>query len=190
MSVRQILCVSTVVMIGAVASSAPAVAEPAELVAENFRLQASNYNPVIADLDAALPRASVAAVVDSANRTGASCSPHPKAVAAFCWESGDNATTDWYPQGITTSADASPDGQYEGKTVVLTSWYYHGSGDNKGVRISFVDSTTRSSGPTAHASALPAGPEDFSYWQSRDQLWTLAEHPGHRSVLAVKASAF
>ena len=100
---------------------------------------------MITDLDAALPRASVAAVVDSANRTGASCSPHPKAVAAFCWESGDNATTDWYPQGITTSADAS---------------------------------------------ALPAGPEDFSYWQSRDQLWTLAEHPGHRSVLAVKASAF
>jgi hypothetical protein len=46
---------------------------------------------------------------------------------------------DWYPQGITTSADAGADGQYEGKTVILTSWYYSGSGDNKGVRVSFVD---------------------------------------------------
>jgi hypothetical protein len=46
---------------------------------------------------------------------------------------------DWYPQGITTSADASADGQDEGKTVIRTSWYYSGSGDNKGVRVSFVD---------------------------------------------------
>jgi 5-methylphenazine-1-carboxylate 1-monooxygenase len=125
--------------VGMVASSAPAVAAPQPLAAENFRLQASDYNPVIADLDAVLPEASVAAVVESANRTGASCSPHPNAVAAFCWESGDNSTTDWYPQGITTSADANTDGQYEGKTVILASWYYSGSGDNKGVRTSFAD---------------------------------------------------
>jgi hypothetical protein len=305
-------------------------------------------------------------------------------VAAFCWESGDNSTTDWYPQGITTSADANADGQYEGKTVLLTSWYYSGSGDNKGVRASFVDyanpsvpryrhvllvepykdatgnanfrvvpvhaggivwyghylyvadtragfrvfdtrhiwkvstgdkskigrqsngsfhahdyahalpqaltfaasttgsyvdlrysavsldrtsspqsvivpeydadatgtrvvrypidestlllkpsddgyvhgseayridipsmqgataigrkffvssirgastpgavyTFTQTSGPTAHAGALPPGPEDLSCWQSKGQLWTLAEHPGKRSVLAVKASSF
>ena len=40
---------------------------------------------------------------------------------------------------VTTSADASADGQYEGKTVILTSWYYRGPGVNKGVRVSFVD---------------------------------------------------
>jgi hypothetical protein len=74
-----------------------------------------------------------------ANRKGALCSPDPDAVAAFCWQSGDDATTDWYPQGITTSADASPEGEYQGKTVVLTSRHYTGSGDDKGVRVSFVD---------------------------------------------------
>jgi hypothetical protein len=79
--------------VGSVASSAPAVAAPAELAAENFRLQVSDYNPVIADLDAVLSKASVATVVDSADRKGASCSPHPNAVAAYCWQSGDESTT-------------------------------------------------------------------------------------------------
>jgi hypothetical protein len=384
MGVRRGLLVSAGVETGLGGSSAPAVAAPLQLVAENFRLQATDYNPVIADLDAILPKASVAAVVDSANRTGAWCSPHPNAVAAFCWQRGDNSTTDWYPQGITTSADASADGRYEGKTVVLTSWYYGGSGGNKGVRVSFVDyaepsapqyrhvllvepqkdaagnpnfravpvhaggmfwygyclyvadtwggfrvfdtrhiwqvstgdkrkigrqsdgsyhahdyayalpqaltfaasttggyaplrysavsldrtsspqsvivpeydadgtgtrvvrypidestlllkpsgdgyvhgseayqvnirsmqgataiggkfyvsssrgesrqgsvyTFTKTGGPTEHPNALPPGPEDLSFWRSRDQLWTLAEHPGNRSVLAVKASSF
>ena len=75
--------------VGLVASSAPALASPAELAAENFGLQVSGYNPVIADLDAVLSKASVATIVDSANRKGASCSPHPNAVAALCWQSGD-----------------------------------------------------------------------------------------------------
>jgi hypothetical protein len=123
------------VVAGLVGSSAPVVAAPTALAAENFRLQASDYNPVMADLDGVLSTALVWDVVDSANRTGASCSPHPNAVAAFCWESGDNTTTDWYPQGITTSADASANGQYEGNTVVLASWYYSGSGNNKGARV-------------------------------------------------------
>jgi hypothetical protein len=48
---------------------------------------------------------------------------------------------------------------------------------------------TKNSGPTEHAGALPPGPEDFSYWTSRGQLWTLAEHPGNRSVLAIEASS-
>lgn len=122
-----------------VVSSVRDAAAPAQLRAENFRLKVSEYNSVITDLDAVLPNASVAAVVNSANRNAASCSPHPNAVAAFCWERGDNSSADWYPQGITTSADASADGKYEGKTVVLTSWYYHGSGANKGARVSFVD---------------------------------------------------
>ena len=41
-----------------------------------------------------------------------------------------------------------------------------------------------------YASALPPGPEDLSYWASHNQLWTLAEHPGKRSVLAIKASSY
>jgi hypothetical protein len=49
---------------------------------------------------------------------------------------------------------------------------------------------TGTSDPNEYAKALPEGPEDFSYWQSKDELWTLAEHPGNRSVLAVRASSF
>jgi hypothetical protein len=49
---------------------------------------------------------------------------------------------------------------------------------------------TRTKGPTLHSGTLPPGPEDLSFWRARNQLWTLAEHPGQRSVLAVKASAF
>jgi hypothetical protein len=44
---------------------------------------------------------------------------------------------------------------------------------------------SKNSGPTEHAGALPPGPEDFSCWASRGQLWTLAEHPDDRSVLAI-----
>jgi hypothetical protein len=131
-------------------SSAAAVAAPVQLRAANFHLKMSEHNPVIADLDALLPKASVSAVVDSANRRGRSCRPHPNAVASFCWQRGDDSTTEWFPQGITTSADASADGKYEGKTVVLTSWYYKGSGDNKGVRASFVDYANPSEPPYRH----------------------------------------
>jgi hypothetical protein len=134
-----------------VAASAPAVAAPAELAAENFQLQVSDYNPVIADLDVVLSNVSVATVVDSANRKATSCNPHPNAVASFCWQSGDDSNTEWYPQGITTSADASLDGAYQGRTVVLTSWYYSGSGgDNKGVRVSFVNYANPSAPPYRH----------------------------------------
>jgi hypothetical protein len=121
---------------GRIASRAPVVAAPIPLAAENFRLQTTDYNPVIADLDGVLPTTLVKDVVDSANRTGSSCNPHSNAVAAFCWESGDNTTTDWYPQGISTSADASANEQYEGKTVVVASWYYSGSSNNKGAHLS------------------------------------------------------
>jgi hypothetical protein len=118
---------------------AAAARAPKPLVAANFRLRASGHNPVIAELDARLPSVSVAAVVASANRKGRACRPHPKAVAAFCWQPGDASTAVWYPQGVTTSADASADGRYEGKTVIVTSWYYKGHGGTKGVRVSFVD---------------------------------------------------
>lgn len=132
-----------------VASSAPTAA-PTSLTAENFRLQRSDYNPVITALDSILPTATVGDVVDSANRMGFLCSPHPNAVAAFCWQSGDNTTTDWYPQGVTTSADASASGQYEDRTVILTSWYDKGGGNKKGVRVSFVDYANPSALPYRH----------------------------------------
>ena len=49
---------------------------------------------------------------------------------------------------------------------------------------------TKVSDPVENPRALPPGPEDLSYWQSRDELWTVTEHPGSRAVLAVRASSF
>ncbi|MBK1788355.1 hypothetical protein [Prauserella cavernicola] len=128
------------VVVGAPAPSASAA--PTALAANDFRLSEGEYNPVIAQLDDELPVASVPAVLDSANRAATTSGCDPAAtgqLAAFCWQSGDNSTPDWYPQGISTTADAYDSGTYEGRTAVFVSWYYNGSGTDKGARISFVD---------------------------------------------------
>lgn len=121
----------------------PAAASPAvaTLTAANFRLQASGYSPVVASLDAALPVVTVPTVVGDGNRAAASCSPGAaNRLAAFCWTSGDDDVSYWVPQGITTTADASPTGAYDGSTAILVSWYDNGTdGYDRGVRVSFVD---------------------------------------------------
>jgi hypothetical protein len=33
-----------------------------------------------------------------------------------------------------------------------------------------------------HYDTLPIGPEDVSYWGPKDQLWSVTEYPGSRSV--------
>ncbi|MEV0647069.1 hypothetical protein AB0I28_17560 [Phytomonospora sp. NPDC050363] len=38
---------------------------------------------------------------------------------------------------------------------------------------------------TTEYDVFPPGPEDLSYWESRDQLWSLSEHPGQRFVYAI-----
>lgn len=111
------------------------------LTASNFRLRASSYSSLIDDLDAALPNVSVSTVVNDGNRAAVSCAPAAaNRVAAFCWNSGDNNVGYWWPQGVTSSADAYDAGTYEGKTVILVSWYDDGSdGIDRGARISFVN---------------------------------------------------
>jgi hypothetical protein len=48
----------------------------------------------------------------------------------------------WWPQGITTSADAGGDGTFEGRAVLVTSAYSHPvDGVHQGARLSFVDLT-------------------------------------------------
>ncbi len=41
-----------------------------------------------------------------------------------------------------------------------------------------------------HDDVLPIGPEDLSYWAARDQLWSVTEWAGSRSVFAIRASAY
>lgn len=59
------------------------------------------------------------------------------------WSERDARTRRWWPQGITTSADAyGPDpagGTFEGQPVVMTSWYAHGViGRLLGSRVSVI----------------------------------------------------
>jgi hypothetical protein len=122
------------------------------LVASNFRLRASGYSPLIDDLDAALPNVSVPTVVADGNRSATACTASAaNRLASFCWNSGDNAVTYWFPQGVTTTADAYGAGTYEGATAILVSWYDNGtSGLDRGIRVSFVDYSTPSAPTYRH----------------------------------------
>lgn len=81
-------------------------------------------------------------MVNSANRSGA---PHQLNYTGFMqgwmW-GGDDQTGQWYPQGITTSADYQETGLYNGRFIMLASWYDHSDEvAGKGARISFVNMT-------------------------------------------------
>lgn len=70
--------------------------------------------------------------------------PAEAAAYGMVWRRDDERTSRWFPQGITTSADAyAPepgDGTFEGRDVVLASWYGHGDvGRRLGSRISVID---------------------------------------------------
>lgn len=80
---------------------------------------------VLADLNR---RASAVRVPASAARWG------------FRWDDEDTHSLRWWPQGITTSADHDHSETYDGRRVVLTSWYSKDlAGVHKGSRISVVD---------------------------------------------------
>lgn len=54
----------------------------------------------------------------------------------FAWDAEDRATEQWWPQGISTSADASDTEDIAGKHVLVVSWYAKA---DQGVRVTFVD---------------------------------------------------
>lgn len=63
-----------------------------------------------------------------------------KVAAAWRWEKVDNRTARWWPQGITTSADAFASTRLDGREVIAVSWYSKQlAGYGKGTRISFID---------------------------------------------------
>lgn len=62
---------------------------------------------------------------------------------AYTWDRVDRRTTDWWPQGITTSADASDTEEIGGRRVLAVSWYAKEvEGVNQGSRITFLDLDT------------------------------------------------
>jgi hypothetical protein len=72
---------------------------------------------------------------------------------AFTWDEPDTATTTWWPQGITTSAESvQAKTQLPGRTVVLAAWYAKGraSRPDRASRVSVLDVTDDSAPRYAH----------------------------------------
>lgn len=60
----------------------------------------------------------------------------------FRWNTGDEAVSYWYPQGITSSSDAAAAGVVDGRNALMVSWYHRTEErPTKGVRISLADIT-------------------------------------------------
>lgn len=91
-------------------------------------------------------RVGLRGVLADLNRVGSHTEvPGEAPVAGMAWQHDDQHTTRWFPQGITTSADAygadPSGGMFEGHSVVMASWYSHGWLGRLllGSRISIID---------------------------------------------------
>jgi hypothetical protein len=92
--------------------------------------------------DATGGRVGLDGVLADLNRT-ARVVPAPQAASyAFAWDEEDDRSRRWWPQGITSSSDASPEEQYGGRDVLVTTSYSKVIRKlGKGSRISVVDVT-------------------------------------------------
>jgi hypothetical protein len=156
----------------AIAPSSPAFAATAPSVSDFVLRSASLPAPPLQDrvdqLDARLAKLGVQNLLTQANRTGAwatgsdsacpvqniftDATAGPKTVPPgrrFCWNASDASTEsgnpEWFPQGVTTVADAQADELWGTKQAVLVSWYDKNSDSSapvKGVRVSFIDTAT------------------------------------------------
>ena len=62
---------------------------------------------------------------------------------AYTWDREDRATWQWWPQGVTTSADASDTEDIGGRRVLVVSWYAKEiDGERQGARLTFLDLDT------------------------------------------------
>jgi hypothetical protein len=59
---------------------------------------------------------------------------------AFTWDAADRRDPVWWPQGISTSADASETEDVAGRRLLVVTWY---AKDGQGSRLTFVDLETR-----------------------------------------------
>ena len=66
---------------------------------------------------------------------------------ALTWDAGDRRDPRWWPQGISTSADASDTEDVEGRRMLVVSWYAKNlpgeAGSKQGSRLTFLDLASR-----------------------------------------------
>ncbi|MEV0346149.1 hypothetical protein AB0H88_10290 [Nonomuraea sp. NPDC050680] len=100
-----------------------------------------------AKLASGIGAVSVAAVLAHANRTGvrkgatgALGSMNPKPVDWYAFDTKDEDTTDWYPQGLTCGEDSGS----AGVPVFVASWYFKPSPPvvERGIRVTFLSPQT------------------------------------------------
>lgn len=84
----------------------------------------------------------------------------------FCWDSGDDTTAEWVPQGITGSGDADPNGTVDGRRLIAASWHYT---DNDFARVSFAD-YTKPSGKLGYHHLLLVQPTSEGNFASVDNV--------------------
>lgn len=59
---------------------------------------------------------------------------------AYAWERRDSRDHRWWPQGVSSSADADPSERVLGRRLLLVSWYSHAvDGVSHGVRLTVLD---------------------------------------------------
>ncbi|KAL8672800.1 MAG: hypothetical protein Q9168_002764 [Polycauliona sp. 1 TL-2023] len=104
----------------------------------NIQLAPSgSYSPLIAPLDSTLNNVSLDEIVADANHAMTIKSGKYKWSASSDFNDFD--TESWYPQGITSSADAG-DAKYNKNHLILVSWYAKEDSE-RGVRISFINTS-------------------------------------------------
>ena len=82
---------------------------------------------------------------DLSRRARRGFAPGLRVRQALTWDREDRRTTQWWPQGVSTAADASETGEVLGRRLVAVSWYAKpvGGARTHGTRISFLDLDAR-----------------------------------------------
>ncbi|GAB3813670.1 hypothetical protein [Micromonospora zhanjiangensis] len=185
------VAVGAVVALGAglLTATSPAVAAactsstcPTEVSGAAYRITQSTLSNAAAvhqALGGKSTHPELSQVLADANRVMSplsSCRPSPaglspKAVFGFCWNSDDQDTDDsnlWFPQGITTTADAFGSRVYEGAQAVAVTWYKRTSKtDEKAIqaRISLAPAEGYQTGTNRYRHVLlvePTGSDNFA----------------------------
>lgn len=101
----------------------------------------SDAHELTDELATSLQRVGLDGVLDDLDRAAEPCAvPADAAVEGFTWQREDSDSTQWFPQGITTSADAVGEEDLDGRRVIVTSWYAKRvRGRSQGSRVTFVD---------------------------------------------------
>lgn len=160
---RLLAAASTAALAAALLVAVPAPASADPLALTNFEMRPNAYGTALLERadDIPMVKATVTQIMGDLNRrrdpadgpavtTGGACNPDAVESGvsirrSICFNEGDNETTEWYPQGVTSVADMQSDQRWgDSPQQLIVSWYDHngGTGGQRGVRVSFVDRAT------------------------------------------------